>query len=68
MSYPEISIQKKIVIMDKYVKRTQRDYSMSFKLNIVKEIESGSLHTQQELVPKLYKRKSDTVGKTVPLD
>ncbi|AWL79447.1 hypothetical protein DKB58_00005 [Capnocytophaga canimorsus] len=62
--------------MDKYVKRTQRDYSMSFKLNIVKEIESGSLstcgackkHTQQELVPKLYKRKSDTVGKTVPLD
>lgn len=31
--------------MDKYVKRTQRDYSMSFKLNIVKEIESGSLST-----------------------
>lgn len=26
------------------------------------------MHTQQELVPKLYKRKSDTVGKTVPLD
>ncbi|NOJ76217.1 transposase, partial [Empedobacter stercoris] len=24
-----------------YVKRTQRDYSMSFKLNVVKEIESG---------------------------
>ncbi|WGU71251.1 transposase [Capnocytophaga canimorsus] len=31
--------------MDKYVKRTQRDYSMSFKLNIVKEIESGDLST-----------------------
>ncbi|AWL77673.1 hypothetical protein DKB58_01160 [Capnocytophaga canimorsus] len=29
---------------------------------------SMTLHTQQELVPKLYKRKSDTVGKTVPLD
>ncbi|MDO4729093.1 MAG: hypothetical protein Q4B43_08840 [Bacteroidota bacterium] len=31
--------------MDKYVKRTQRDYNMSFKLNVVKEIESGSLST-----------------------
>lgn len=28
-----------------YVKRSQRDYSMSFKLEIVKEIESGSLST-----------------------
>ncbi len=28
-----------------YVKRTQRDYSMSFKLSIVKEIESGELST-----------------------
>ena len=28
-----------------YVKRTQRDYSMSFKLNVVKEIESGKLST-----------------------
>ncbi|WP_210766896.1 hypothetical protein [Empedobacter stercoris] len=28
-----------------YVKRTQRDYSMSFKLNVVKEIESGELST-----------------------
>jgi transposase-like protein len=26
-----------------YVKRTQRDYSMSFKLSVVKEIESGEL-------------------------
>jgi transposase-like protein len=26
-----------------YVKRTQKDYSMSFKLSVVKEIESGSL-------------------------
>jgi len=29
----------------KYVKRTQRDYSMSFKLSVVKEIESGELST-----------------------
>ena len=28
-----------------YVKRTQRDYSMSFKLSVVKEIESGELST-----------------------
>src|SRR5690554_6391269 len=28
-----------------YVKRTQRDYSMSFKLSIVKEIESVELST-----------------------
>ena len=27
----------------KYVKRTQKDYSMSFKLGVVKEIESGEL-------------------------
>jgi transposase len=28
-----------------YLKRTQKDYSMSFKLEIVQEIESGSLST-----------------------
>ncbi|WP_162073906.1 helix-turn-helix domain-containing protein, partial [Chryseobacterium fistulae] len=28
-----------------YEKRTQCDYSMSFKLNVVKEIESGELST-----------------------
>ena len=28
-----------------YVKRTQRDYSMSFKLSVVKEIECGELST-----------------------
>jgi len=28
-----------------YLKRTQRDYSMSFKLSVVKEIESGELST-----------------------
>ena len=26
-----------------YVKRTQRDYSMSFKLSVVQEVESGSI-------------------------
>ncbi len=29
----------------KYVKRTQRDYSMSFKLSVVEEIEKGELST-----------------------
>ena len=28
-----------------YVKRSQKDYSMSFKLEVVKEIESGILST-----------------------
>src|SRR5690606_13358136 len=38
--------KKEVVIMEErknYVKRTLRDYSMSFKLSIVKEIESGEL-------------------------
>src|SRR5690554_7395771 len=40
--------KKEIVIMEErsnYVKRTQRDYSMSFKLSVVKEIELGELST-----------------------
>lgn len=28
-----------------YVKRTQRDYMLAFKLNVVKEVESGELST-----------------------
>jgi len=48
LSSPEIAIHKKrIVIKDHletlYVKRTQKDYSLSLKLQIVKEIESGKL-------------------------
>ena len=31
----------------RYVKRTQKDYTMSFKLKVVKEIEQGSLSTHQ---------------------
>lgn len=31
--------------MNKYVKRTQKDYSLSLKLKLVKEIESGELST-----------------------
>ncbi|MFI3333317.1 MAG: transposase [Rikenellaceae bacterium] len=30
-------------INKQYVKRTQRDYTMSFKLAIVQEVESGSI-------------------------
>ena len=47
MSSPEIAIHKKSVMKEdsgnEYVKRTQKDYSMSFKLQIVSEIESGVL-------------------------
>jgi transposase len=31
----------------RYVKRTQKDYTMTFKLQIVQEIEQGSLSTHQ---------------------
>lgn len=30
-----------------YVKRTQRDYTLTFKLNVVKEVESGELTTSE---------------------
>ena len=45
MSSPEIAIHKFYIVMEKsnYVKRSQRDYSMSFKLSVVNEIESGLL-------------------------
>lgn len=48
MSSPAIAIQKKRIVMKEqletlYFKRTQKDYSLSLKLQIVKEIESGNL-------------------------
>ena len=45
LSYPEIAIKKSIVISGHfiYVKRSQRDYSMSLRLQIVGEIERGEL-------------------------
>ena len=46
MSSPEIALQKKDVMKEKekgYVKRTQKDYSMSFKLSVVKEVESTDI-------------------------
>ncbi|TWI03358.1 hypothetical protein IQ05_00300 [Flavobacterium tiangeerense] len=33
--------------VSRYVKRTQKDYSMSFKLQIVQEIEHGQLSTTE---------------------
>ncbi len=45
MSCPEIAIHKFIVKenlqQSRYVKRTPKDYTMSFKLQIVHEIEQG---------------------------
>ncbi len=47
MSSPKIALHKKNVKMEeaksKHVKRTQKDYSMSFKLQVVSEIENGEL-------------------------
>lgn len=63
LSSPEITIHKKIV-MEKgerlgYVKRTQKDYSMSFKLQVVQEIERGELSaTEATLKYGIQARKS----------
>lgn len=49
MSSPEIALHKKNVMEEikksNYEKRSQKDYSMSFKLQVVMEIESGTLST-----------------------
>jgi transposase len=50
MSRPEITIHKKNIVMEEnsnYVKRSQRDYSMSLKLQIVSEIERGRISITQ---------------------
>jgi transposase len=49
MSSPEIAIHK-FIVMEKrvkvvYEKRSQKDYSMSFKLGVVAEIETGLIST-----------------------
>lgn len=48
LSSPEIAIHKKNIVMKEhqeplYIKRTQKDYSLSLKLQIVKDIEEGKL-------------------------
>lgn len=46
VSSPEIALQKKDVMKEDekvYVKRTQKDYSMSFKLSVVKEVETTDI-------------------------
>ena len=51
MSCPEIAIHKFIVMENlqenRYVKRTQKDYTMSFKLQIVQKIEQGLISITQ---------------------
>ena len=47
MSNPEIAIHKIIVMslesVDQHIKRTQKDYTLSFKVQVIQEIESGSI-------------------------
>ena len=48
LSSPEIAIHKNNIVMKEhqeplYIKRTQKDYSLSLKLQIVKDIEEGKL-------------------------
>jgi transposase-like protein len=48
VSRPEIALHKKnSVVKTIYVKRTQKDYSLSLKLQIVQAIEQGELSTTQ---------------------
>ena len=53
MSRPEIALHKKRPMKEKenfmYVKRTQRDYSLSFKLQVVAEVESEDLSINRAL-------------------
>lgn len=53
LSHPEIALHKNNVIMGEskssYRKRTQKDYSQSFKLQVVQEIEQGLLTRVQAL-------------------
>ena len=48
LSSPEIALHKKSNVMQEketeYVKRTQKDYSLSFKLCVVSEIERGEIN------------------------
>ena len=46
LSRPEIAIHKKTIAMEEntnYQKRTQKDYTLAFKLQLVQEIERGEL-------------------------
>ena len=46
----------------RYIKRTQKDYSMSFKLQVVQEIEQGSLSTHQACGKYGIQSRSTIVG------
>ena len=49
MSRPNIALHKPSIVMEKlkteYLKRSQKDYSVSFKLQVVSEIERGECST-----------------------
>ena len=48
VSRPEIALHKKTSVMNAtYLKRTQKDYPLSLKLQIVRSIEFGKLSTAQ---------------------
>ncbi len=49
--------------MSKYVKRTQKDYSLSLKLQLVKEVESGTVETPAWIYEVSYKHEN---GRMVP--
>ena len=57
MSLPKIVLHQNIIKMDfSYKKRTQKDYSLSLKLQIVQEIEQGLLTPMQATTKYGYKQ------------
>ena len=66
MSRPEIAIHKTIVMEEQsgnqYVSRTQCDYSTTFKLEVVQEIERGELSTHGAMRKYGIQSRSTIVG------
>ncbi|WP_370519679.1 transposase, partial [Paludibacter sp. 221] len=65
-SRPEIALHKKSNVMkeikNEYVRRTQRDYSVSFKLSVVSEIERGECSTTGAVRKYGIQSRSTVVG------
>ena len=62
MSRPEIALHKKSNVMKskdyQYAKRTQKDYSLSFKVAVVKEVESGFISKRGAIIIPIRKNSS----------
>jgi hypothetical protein len=74
LSHPEIASHKKSKVMERfnnqYAKRSQKDYSMLFKLSAVSEVERGELSAtaqKRNMVSRETPRVSNGCENMVPL-